>query len=152
MEDVVSRPQQTGSALPRYVSDSPQQCHIRGRIANVPKIKGGFTGIQGRRTVQEQSSYGEQFVKHLTALSRQTPFNYKDLQQIKAMNREHLAERLKSECPQIAEFVLLNSARDVAERVHQKRMELAAGASHGAGAHVAASLLEFVVQLFSETV
>ena len=99
--------------------------------------------------MQEQASYGEQFVKHLTALSRQTPFNYKDLQQIKAMNREDLAERLKSECPQIAEFVLLNSARDVAERVHQKRMELAAAASDGAGAHGAVLLLEFVVELFS---
>jgi hypothetical protein len=152
VEDVVSRPQQTGIALPRCVSDSPELWHSRGRIADVPKVEGGFTGIHGRRTVQEQASYGELFVKHLTALSRQTPFNYKDLQQIKAMHREDLAERLKSECPEISDFVLSRTAKEVAERVHQKRMELAAAASHGAGAHGAASLLEFVVQLFSATV
>ncbi len=102
--------------------------------------------------MSQQITYGEEFVSHLTALSRQTPFNYKDLQQIKAMNREDLAERLKSECPEISDFVLSSTAREVAERVHQKRMELAAAASHGAGAHGAASLLEFVVQLFSATV
>ena len=76
--------------------------------------------------MKEQIAYGEEFLRHLTALSRQSPFNYKDLQQIKAMNREDLAERLKSECPQISEFVLLSSTREVAERVHQKRMEFAA--------------------------
>ncbi len=97
-------------------------------------------------------AYGEEFVRHLTALSRQTPFNYKDLQQIKAMNREDLAERLKSECPQISDFVLLNSAREVAERVHQKRMELAVASARSSSVQGAASLLEFVVQLFSATV
>jgi hypothetical protein len=102
--------------------------------------------------LQHPIPYGEEFVRHLTALSRQTPFNYKDLQQIKAMNREDLAERLKSECPQISDFVLSSTAREVAERVHQKRMELAAAASHGAGTHGAVSLLEFVVELFSARV
>jgi len=102
--------------------------------------------------VQLPIAYGEEFVRHLTALSRQTPFNYKDLQQIKAMNREDLAERLKSECPQISDFVLLNSAREVAERVHQKRMELAAASTRSSSVQGAASLLEFVVQLFSATV
>jgi hypothetical protein len=102
--------------------------------------------------LQPPIPYGEEFVRHLTTLNRQTPFNYKDLQQIKAMNRADLAERLKSECPQIAELVLLNSARDVAERVHQKRMELAAASTRSSGVQGAASLLEFVVQLFSATV
>ena len=102
--------------------------------------------------MQPPIPYGEEFVRHLTTLSRQTPFNYKDLQQIKAMNREDLAERLKSECPQISEFVLLNSAREVAERVHQKRMELAAASTRSSSVQGAASLLEFVVQLFSATV
>lgn len=102
--------------------------------------------------MQEQTSYGEQFVNHLAALSRQTPFNYKDLQQIKAMHREDLAERLKSECPEISDYVLSATAREVAERVHQKRLELAAAASRGAGAQGAVSLLEFVVNLFSATV
>ena len=74
--------------------------------------------------MQPPIPYGEEFVRHLTTLNRQTPFNYKDLQQIKAMNRADLAERLKSECPQIAEFVLLNSARDVAEEFIRKGWNL----------------------------
>ena len=102
--------------------------------------------------MKEQIAYGEEFLRHLTALSRQSPFNYKDLQQIKAMNREDLAERLKSECAQISEFVLLSSTREVAERVHQKRMEFAAASSRSSGVQGAASLLELMVQLFSATV
>lgn len=96
-----------------------------------------------------QIPYGEEFLQHLTAMGRQTPFSYKDLQQIKAMSREDLAERLKSECPQIAEFVRQNSACEVAELVHLKRAEIAAAASHGSVAEGAASLLELVVELFS---
>jgi hypothetical protein len=99
--------------------------------------------------VHEPSTYGEQFLRHLTVLSRQTPFNYSDLQLIKAMDREALAERLKSECPKIAEFVMRNSAQETAELVHRKRMELAAASSSGSMAQGAASLLEFVVQLFA---
>ena len=102
--------------------------------------------------MQEPLTYGTEFLKHLTALSRQTPYNYSDLQLIKAMDRAALAERLKSECPKIAEFMLQNSAQETAELVHKRRMELAAAASQGSAAQGAASLLELVVQLFAATV
>ena len=68
------------------------------------------------------------------------------------MHREDLAERRKFECPEISDDVLSSTAREVAEQVHQKRLELAAAASRGAGAHGAVSLLEFVVNLFLATV
>lgn len=100
----------------------------------------------------EQSTYGEQFLKHLAAIGKQTPFLYKDLQQIKAMDREQLAERLKTECPQIAEIIMSKSATEVAEVIQKKRLEMAAAVSRGTAAQGAASLLEFVVQLFAATV
>jgi hypothetical protein len=102
--------------------------------------------------VKEQQTYGTAFLKHLTELSRQTPYNYTDLQQIKAMDREALAERLKSECPKVSEFVMENSAQETAELVHKRRMEIVAATSRGSAAQGAASLLEFVVQLFGAAV
>jgi hypothetical protein len=66
------------------------------------------------------------------------------------MHREDLAERRKSECPEISDDVLSSTAGELAERVHQKRLELAA--SRGAGAHGAVSLLDFEVNLFLATV
>jgi hypothetical protein len=68
------------------------------------------------------------------------------------MDREALAERLKAECPKISEFVMVNSAEETAELVHRKRMELATASSNGGMAQGAATLLEFVVQLFTAAV
>lgn len=101
--------------------------------------------------MSEQVTYGTQFLNHLTALSRQTPFLYQDLQQIKAMDREQLAERLKAECPQVAELVMSKSAEEIAALVHSRRMELAA-ASTGASAAGATSLLELIFQMFAAAV
>ena len=100
----------------------------------------------------EQSNYGEQFLKHLAAIGKQTPFHYKDLQQIKAMDCEQLGNLLKTECPQIAEIIMSKSPAEVAEVIQKKRLERAAAVSRGSAAQGAASLLEFVVQLFAATV
>ena len=100
----------------------------------------------------EQPTDGEQFLKHLAAIGRQTPFQYKDLQQIKAMDREQLAERMRTECPQIAEIIMSKSATEVAEAVHKRRMELAVAMSHVSAAKESVSLFELVVQLFGATV
>lgn len=97
----------------------------------------------------EQLTYGAQFLKHLTALSRQTPFSYSDLQQIKAMSREELAGKLKSECPQIAEIMLVKSSNEVAELVHSRRMELVAASTGASKAAGATSLLELIFQIFA---
>lgn len=100
----------------------------------------------------ERLTYGSLFLNHLTAISRQTAFSYKDLQQIKAMNREELADKLKSECPQIAEVILSKSAEEVAELVHSRRMELAAASTRASTATGATSLVELILQIFAASV
>ena len=100
----------------------------------------------------EQSTYGEQFLKHLTTIGKQTPYPYKDLQEIKAMNREQLAERLKTECPQIAEMIMSKSATEVAEIVQEKKMEWVVALSHLAEVKANVSFFESVIQLFRATV
>ncbi|MFZ9862059.1 MAG: hypothetical protein ACO3GX_13380 [Gemmataceae bacterium] len=37
------------------------------------------------KSVQQEDTYGAAFIRQLTALGRQTPFNYKALQQVKTM-------------------------------------------------------------------
>ena len=68
------------------------------------------------------------------------------------MEREGLAERLKSECPEVATFVQVKSPEEVAELVHRKRSEIAAAVSGSATAQGVGSLLDLVVQLFAASV
>ena len=103
-------------------------------------------------TMPHQTTYGEKFLQHLTALARQTPYQYKDLQQIKTMEREDLAERLKSECPDVARLVQMKSPEEVAELVHRKRSEIGAAVSGSSTAQGVGSLLDLVVQLFAASV
>ncbi len=99
--------------------------------------------------MQQDQTYGALFVKHLTALGRQTPFNYKDLQQIKAMTQADLADRLKEECRQFSQIVLCNTPEDAAELVHKRRTEAALASAGFPVAQGAASLIEVLVHLFA---
>ena len=99
--------------------------------------------------MQEEQTYGDVFVKHLTALSRQTSFRDKDLQQINAMTREDLAERLKAECQQFSQIVLSNTAEDAAALLHKRRNELASASAGSAAVDGSASRIEILVQLFA---
>lgn len=73
----------------------------------------------------EETTYGRQFIDHLRALSRQSQFNYSDLQAIKAMDQQQLAAKLSVECRKPGDIILTNSAEDAAKLVYEKQVEAA---------------------------
>ena len=99
--------------------------------------------------MEKEQTYGASFIRHLTALARQTPFNYKDLQQVKEMTQAELADWLKVECGEFSQVVLHNSPEAAAAVVHKKRTEMAEASAGWSAAQGAASFLEFLVYLFS---
>lgn len=99
--------------------------------------------------MQQEETYGTKFIKHLTALGKQTPFHYKVLQQVKAMSQAELADWLKVECREFSRGVLENSPEGAADVVHGKRMEMAAAIAGSSAAQGAASFLELFVYLFA---
>jgi hypothetical protein len=101
------------------------------------------------KSVQQEDSYVAAFIRQLTALGRQTPFNYKALQQFKTMGQAELADWLKIECREFSQVAVQNTPEDAAATVYRKRMELAAAYHRSVVAERAKSFLEFLVYLFS---
>ena len=99
--------------------------------------------------MQQEETYGAEFVRHLTALGRQTPYNYKDLQQVKAMTQTDLSAWLRAESGEFSRTVLAHTPEDAAIMVHKKRMEMAAALAGSSSVHGVASFLELCVYLFS---
>jgi hypothetical protein len=99
--------------------------------------------------MEQKETYGTSFVRHLAAIGRQTPFLYKDLQQIKAMSQAELADRMKIECPEFSKIVLSQTPEQAAERVHQRRMEIATAVGSVQQVETKFALLEVLVRLFA---
>ena len=99
--------------------------------------------------MQQEETYGAAFLKHLTALGRQTPFTYSDLQQVKAMTQTELAHWLRLECREFSRVVLENTPEGAAAVVHKKRTEMAAAPGGWLAAQSAASFLELLGYMFS---
>lgn len=101
------------------------------------------------KSVQQEETYGAIFVKHLTALGKSTPFNYKDLQQVKAMTQADLADWLRVECREFSQVILESTPDAAAAAVHKKRTEMAAANEGPSTAQSAELLLELIANLFT---
>ena len=75
-------------------------------------------------SVQINETYGAAFARNLTALGKNAPFRYKDLQRIKAMTRADLAEWYQNECNPVSRVVLENPPEVAAQIIHRMRIEL----------------------------
>jgi hypothetical protein len=96
-----------------------------------------------------EPTYGAVFVTHLTKLGRHVPYNYQDLQQVKAMSQAELADWIKGECREFSEVIRDNPADVAAEMVHKRRTEMAASSPAACAAECALPLLELLAHLFS---
>lgn len=99
--------------------------------------------------MEQEETYGEAFLRHLTAIGRQTPFTYKDLQQVKTMTQADLANWLRVECREFSRVILENSPEGAAADVHKKSTEMAAASGGWSAGQGAASFLELLTCLFS---
>lgn len=63
--------------------------------------------------MDREPTYGTLFVGHLTKLGRHVPYNFNELQQVKAMSHAELADWIKTECREFSEVIRDNPA-DVA--------------------------------------
>jgi len=96
-----------------------------------------------------EPTYGALFVKHLMKVGGRVPYDYKDLQQVKAMSQAELADWIKSECREFSQAVRDNPADVAAEMVHKKRADMAASSPAACAAECAGSFLELLAHLFS---
>lgn len=97
----------------------------------------------------EKTTYGRQFIDHLKAISRQSQFNYSDLQAIKTMNQQELAAKLSLERKKAGEIVLNNSAEDAAQLVYEKQLEARRPNSTTSKVEGSLCLLDAIVSLWS---
>ncbi|MFN9721280.1 MAG: hypothetical protein ACK58L_21490 [Planctomycetota bacterium] len=81
----------------------------------------------------ENATYGSEFLQHLKAMAQTTPYHYEDLQKIKTMTQQELAEKLSMDCQPFAAIILSNDPKTAARLVHQKTVEMARGAAISAG-------------------
>ena len=98
-----------------------------------------------------ESPYGTQFISHLRSVSRRSYFDYDDLQAIKAMSREDLANTLSSKSPEFAQIVLDQTPEQAAELYHPRSEQLAAGRRDAAIgiSSTATGLIDAISCLFS---
>jgi hypothetical protein len=96
-----------------------------------------------------EPTYGAVFVTHLTKLGRHVPYNYQDLQQVKAMSQAELADWIKGECREFSEVIRDNPADVAAAMVHKRRAEMAASSPAACAAECALPFLELLAHLFS---
>ena len=97
--------------------------------------------------VPDNTPYGLEFINHLRAISKQTYFNYADLQSIKTMSRANLAATLDTECPEFAEIVLGNKPEEAAVRFHERVKQIEG--KKALDTMVGMSILDAIVQAFS---
>lgn len=99
--------------------------------------------------MDREPTYGATFVKHLTKLRQYVPYNYNDLQLVKAMSQTELADWIKGEYPEFSQLVRDNPAEVAAEMVHERRAEMAASSPAACAAECAVSFLELLATLFA---
>lgn len=80
-----------------------------------------------------ESSYGTQFLQHLQAIGRTTPYSYEDVQLIKTMTQQELAEKLRTQFRAFSDIILANDPKTAAECVHQKSLEITNASANAAG-------------------
>lgn len=98
--------------------------------------------------MHQEHTYGALFIRHLTKLGSHVPYNYNDLQQVKAMSQAELADWIRVECPEFSQAIRYNPPEVAAEMVHKRRAELAASSPAACAAECALSFLELVAHLF----
>lgn len=94
-----------------------------------------------------ERTYGSEFIEHLQGLSRQTPYNYSDLQQVKAMTQQQLADWILKDCKKVSEIIVANPAVDAAAIIHKQRTE--AAAANADAVQGSLSLVELICHVFS---
>ena len=95
-----------------------------------------------------EPTYGALFVKHLMKVGGRVPYDYKDLQQVKAMSQAELADWIHVECREYSQVVRDNPADVAADMIHKKRAETAASSPAACAAECAVSFLELLAHLF----
>ncbi|MFM7057807.1 MAG: hypothetical protein ACKO2P_12885 [Planctomycetota bacterium] len=101
--------------------------------------------------VQDELRYGALFIQHIKSLSHETPFCFHDLQQIRELTREQLAERFERECSSLTETIRTQPPEAAAAIFHQKRGQHSASAGDfWLVGDAAASLIDLLISVFSD--
>lgn len=71
----------------------------------------------------DEETYGQQFLRHLKAISNRTSFNYDAIQLIKTMSQNELACYLGTRARLYSEIVRQNVPKDAAFLIHLRNVE-----------------------------